>query len=206
LIGFFAYIGFLLARYRLRLVTGLATRWLNARPAARAMGERALIVGAGEVGNFAISLFSKGELIPAYHIVGIVDDDPRKQGNYYNGCEVLSPTSSIPALVAEHNIGLLIFAITDLEPAQQQRILQVCHQTGVRVILLPDVVATLHEQIDPDAVPATLQRNTLTRVKREIERIEQQLAAGHWQQARETVSTLSAELAMFDSTPQKDTL
>ncbi|MCO5194751.1 MAG: sugar transferase [Anaerolineae bacterium] len=206
LIGFFAYIGFLTARYRLRLVTGLATRWLNARHVANTLGERVLIVGAGEVGNFAVSLFSKGELIPTYHIVGLVDDDPRKQGAFYNGCEVLGTTSTIPNLVAEHDVGLLVFAITELEPSQHQRILQTCRQTGVRVVQLPDVVATLHAQIAPDAVPATLQRSTLLRVKHEIERIEQQLAAGHWQQARETVSLLSAELAVFDIALQEDTV
>ena len=39
----------LTARYRLRLVTGLATRWLNARHVANTLGERVLIVGAGKL-------------------------------------------------------------------------------------------------------------------------------------------------------------
>ena len=51
--GLLAFLGFTILRYRERLITGLATRWVMNRGRASSLGERVLIIGAGECGQLA---------------------------------------------------------------------------------------------------------------------------------------------------------
>ncbi len=52
LTGIVAFAGFATTRYRMRIITGLSTHWITLRGKSAAIGERVLIVGAGEVGNW----------------------------------------------------------------------------------------------------------------------------------------------------------
>ncbi len=136
--GLFAFFGFVAVRYRSRLITGLATRWLNLRGAFSVVGERVLIVGAGEMGQFASWLLRYGQLAQAFQVIGMVDDDPRKDGLRIDGCNVLGRAEDIPKLVQERDIGVIIFAINRLSADRRAEILELCHQTGTRIVVLPD--------------------------------------------------------------------
>jgi FlaA1/EpsC-like NDP-sugar epimerase len=95
------------ARYRFRLLTGLASRWIRMRHSGSGAGERVLIVGAGEGGSFASWLLRRRDFQRLYTVVGIVDDDPAKQGMRYEGLKVLGTTADIPRLVKSHDIGVI---------------------------------------------------------------------------------------------------
>lgn len=138
--GIFASIGFVLVRYRERLVTGLATRWTRWRSQRSMIGERVLIIGAGDAGQLAIWLLEKSAMANAFSIVGIVDDDFRKVGQYINGYKVLGTTSDIPAIVQQHNIGLILFAISRLSEKDRQRILDKCHDLPARILMITDLL------------------------------------------------------------------
>lgn len=142
-----ALAGFIVARYRERLVTGSASRWLRSRNGVRGMGERVLIVGAGENSGLADWIFSRSTLGKAASVVGIVDDDPRKQGLRVYGHEVMGTTSSILELVRKHDIGLIFYTIENIQPPQRARILSLCHKAGVKVVVLPDLLQVLRDQI-----------------------------------------------------------
>ncbi len=139
-VGLLAWLGFVVVRYRLRLVTGAAQHWLNIRPGTSLVGERVLIVGAGVVGRFAATLLSNKELLPTYFVVGGVDDNLRRRDAQIGGFRVLGGTSDIAHLVRKYEIDLIVFAITNLKKAEQKRILGCCDQTSARVIFLPDIV------------------------------------------------------------------
>ena len=79
-ISLLAFLGFLVVRYRTRLLTGLATRWLQLRGAATRMGERVLIVGAGEMAQLAAGFFRQGQPGKLLNIIGMVDDNASKIG------------------------------------------------------------------------------------------------------------------------------
>jgi lipopolysaccharide/colanic/teichoic acid biosynthesis glycosyltransferase len=143
--GGLAFAGFVTVRYRSRLLTGLATRWTNRR-GARALGERVLIVGAGEVGEFAHWLLQTGKLAYAFGVVGVVDDAPHKQGTQIDGMRVLGTVADIPRLVAEHDIGLLLFAIEQIDETERRDILQICYSTPAHTVLVPDTLRLLRQQ------------------------------------------------------------
>ena len=142
--GMFAYIGFVAVRYRNRVIAGLAERWLRVRSdQVRSLGERVLIVGAGQTARFGLWLLRNGDLSRAFTLVGFVDDDPRKIGAMVEGLPVIGRTDQIPALIQEYDVGLILFAISDIRPEHSERILTLCRQPEVRLIMMPEVMDTL---------------------------------------------------------------
>jgi FlaA1/EpsC-like NDP-sugar epimerase len=153
-VGLLAFLGFVSVRYRERLLTGLAARWLALRTTQDGTGERVLIVGAGECGLLASWLVHKSNLSSAFSITGLVDDDPTKEGMTIDGHRVFGLTRRIPAIVAEKHIGVILFAIEHIEPAEQERILGLCNQTQARVVLIPDLLTVLRERLMPPSTRA----------------------------------------------------
>ncbi len=138
--GFVALAGFVGIRYRERILTGLATRWLNLRKGPNLAGEPILIIGAGELGAFATWLVRKGDLAQAFSIIGMVDDDPRKQGMRYDGVKVIGTTADLPALMKKHEIGIVLFSIVNIDPHERERILEICTAANARLVMMPNIV------------------------------------------------------------------
>ncbi|HEX2978987.1 MAG TPA: sugar transferase [Anaerolineaceae bacterium] len=160
--GMFSFIGFTAVRYRSRLLTGVASRWLRFRGArASALGERVLIVGAGEAGQFALWLLRNGNLSQAFTTVGIVDDDPRKIGSHIDGRRVIGTTDDIPSIMEKFDVGLILYAIANITPNEQERILGLCQGTSARIIYIPEILDTLRAHFPSDE---TLRDQLLSKV------------------------------------------
>ncbi len=148
--GFLSYAGFIAVRYRGRIISGIAHSWLRMRgqSSMASLGERVLIIGAGEVARFAIWLLSNENMAQAFSIVGMVDDDPRKIGSKLDGYPVISTTMSIPDVVKKYDVGLILFAIADIEPTEQERILSLCQTLPVRITPIPEIIDNLRAQFN----------------------------------------------------------
>jgi lipopolysaccharide/colanic/teichoic acid biosynthesis glycosyltransferase len=152
-IAFLSFAGFLTARYRTRLVTGLATRWLQWRGASTHLGERVLIVGAGQLAQFAAGFIRDGEPGKMLNIIGMVDDDSKKMDLRFNGNKVIGCTEDIPKLVARWNVGVILFAINNIPLEKRKLILNYCRQTKARIVLIPNLFEMLSEcLIAPDLI------------------------------------------------------
>ncbi len=145
--GTLALFGFILARYRERLLTGAASRWLGARHGASALGERVLIVGAGNLGQLVSWMLQRSEFVHSFSVVGMVDDDPRKRGMEVDTCKVLGSSADLPGLVEKYNVGVIIFAINEIGAEERDRILAVCRQTTARLALFPDLVEVIKSHL-----------------------------------------------------------
>lgn len=153
--GILTYAGFVIARYRERLITGLASRWMHLRSNSSAVGERVLVVGAGECGELAIWLMKKSHYANAFSIVGFADDDCRKQDYKMNGYPILGTTRELPAIVKQHNIGLILFAITRCSHKDRERILAACSATSARVVMIPDFIDIFKRSLQKQTVEET---------------------------------------------------
>ena len=147
LIGVMTFIGLVAVRYRERLLTGLANRWLIFRGPSVAIGERVLVVGAGDLGEMAVWLLHRSSFHDAFGIVGIVDDDIKKQGLRLNGYLILGTTSDIPALVEKYDIGLILFAISNINTQSRDALLDVCKSTPAQTLVIPDLVDVLDKSL-----------------------------------------------------------
>jgi lipopolysaccharide/colanic/teichoic acid biosynthesis glycosyltransferase len=146
-VGLTVSLSFVAVRYRLRLVTGLASRWIQLRNSGYGAGERVLVVGAGRGSMFAAWLLRRTDLRRLYHAVGIADDDPQKQGMRFDGLPVLGTTADIPELVRRHDIGVIFYAILKISTEDRERILSTCRKTRLRVVLLSELWQGLHNYL-----------------------------------------------------------
>jgi hypothetical protein len=157
LTGMFAFGGFLTARYRERVLTGVASRWLAMRKSTTHLGERVIIVGAGHLGEFVNWVISHGEFARTFNIVGFVDDDYQKHGMRISEHPVLGSIHDLPTFIQKHDVGVVIFAISNISSAQQRHILSICRQTKAKTVLFPNILdmmrASLSPEFDPDLEP-----------------------------------------------------
>jgi lipopolysaccharide/colanic/teichoic acid biosynthesis glycosyltransferase len=144
-----AYIGFVALRYRERLVTGFASRWMSLRGSAHAIGERVLVVGAGENASLAAWFFDHTRFGKVFNVIGIVDDDPHKQGLRMEGYPVLGTTADMLALVKRLDVGVIVYTIDNITPQGRERILKLCLQTSVHLVMLPDFLTQFKSQFKP---------------------------------------------------------
>ncbi|QCP50751.1 polysaccharide biosynthesis protein [Trinickia violacea] len=97
-------------------------------------GKPVIVLGAGNAGaNLARELSRSGE----WRLVGLLDDDPAKQGREIYGHKVLGPISDLSkwatTLRAEH----AIIAIPSASVDAQRRVATLCVRAGVRAMVLP---------------------------------------------------------------------
>jgi FlaA1/EpsC-like NDP-sugar epimerase len=141
------FVGVVAVRYRERLVTGLANRWLLFRGPKASFAERILIIGAGNLGEMTLWLLTRSAYASIFGVVGFVDDDARKRGSQIMGLNVIGSTQEIPALVEKYKIGLIFFAIANGPEAQRQAILAMCDSTPAKTVIIPDLVKVLERSI-----------------------------------------------------------
>lgn len=142
-----AFVGFVIVRYRSRLFTGSATRWLNWRRAGAGPREQVLVIGGGETGQIAARVLSEGRYAANLQVVGFVDDDLFKQGIRIRGLKVLGERSEIPRLVKEMDIGIIIYAIHNISAEERNQLINICRRTGAQVVLFPDIPAAINGMV-----------------------------------------------------------
>jgi lipopolysaccharide/colanic/teichoic acid biosynthesis glycosyltransferase len=146
-IGLMASIGFVVVRYRWRLITGFASRWINWRN-EKSVAERVLIVGSGEGSATANWLLKHGEGSRLLSIVGVVDDElPAMQGMRVKGNQLLGGLADIPEIIKHYDVGILIFAIPNSTIEVQEKVAEFCHQSNAHMIYLSDLLSTLQMQL-----------------------------------------------------------
>lgn len=147
LIGITMLVGLVFVRYRDRLFTGLANRWLLLRGSKSSFAERILIVGAGSLAEMTIWLLQRSAYSSIFGVVGMVDDDPRKRNMESYGVRVLGTTADIPALVKKYQVGLIFFAISNGTEKEREQITQCCEATIAKIVVIPDLFKVLERSL-----------------------------------------------------------
>ncbi|MCP4122004.1 MAG: hypothetical protein GY751_09650 [Bacteroidetes bacterium] len=147
--GLFSFLGCLTVRYRDRLLTGLASRWLWHRRRAGSLGEQVLIIGAGEASQLAIWFLEKSKFASAFSVAGMLDDNLFKQEMLVEGYPVLGTTHDLLEKVKEKNIGLIIYAISNIRSQDKERIMRLCQQTSARLVVIPDLLDLIQSHFIP---------------------------------------------------------
>lgn len=147
LIGITMFVGLVLVRYRDRLFTGLANRWLLLRGAKSSFAEHVLIVGAGSLAEMTIWLLQRSAYSSVFGIIGMVDDDARKRNMETYGVRVIGTTADIPDLVEKYQIDLIFFAVANGSENDRDRITQLCEATDAKIVVIPDLVKVLERSI-----------------------------------------------------------
>jgi FlaA1/EpsC-like NDP-sugar epimerase len=123
-----------------------AQTWLLAQSRSRS-GSRArtLIVGAGSAGDLLHRDLLRSEE-HAYDVVGYVDDDSRKWGQWIGGRPVLGPISRLAEIARSREVEQLLFAIPRMPAARVREILAACADLKLSYKILPVSFAYLNDR------------------------------------------------------------
>ena len=105
-----------------------------------------LIIGAGDCASTIMNEIRK-EKSDEYNIVGIIDDNKSKIGNYLNGVKILGDRNDIAEIVEKENIDEIFFAIAKINGEERAKILDICSNTKAKIKVIPGYYQLLEEGI-----------------------------------------------------------
>ena len=105
-----------------------------------------LIIGAGDCASTIMTEIRK-EKSDEYNIVGIIDDNKSKIGNYLNGVKILGDRNDIAEIVKKENIDEIFFAIAKINGEERAKILDICSNTKAKIKVIPGYYQLLEEGI-----------------------------------------------------------
>jgi diguanylate cyclase (GGDEF)-like protein len=151
-LGLLAQVGFIATRYRLRFVSGLAARWLRFGRTVPGVGERVLIVGDGEASQIAHWLLNRGLLHHIFSVVGLVaTEDPTRHGMRLHGCWVLGGIGDLSTLVKEHDVRMIIYAVSSSDSHTRDVIFDLCKASKIRLVFLDDLLGLIDRHLHEPA-------------------------------------------------------
>jgi FlaA1/EpsC-like NDP-sugar epimerase len=84
-----------------------------------ALGEPVLVIGAGEAGARLTTEFARSR---QWRVVGLLDDDPAKQGRLLRNIGVLGPISSLPMWAKKFGVRKVIIALPSATHGVRRRV------------------------------------------------------------------------------------
>ncbi|HEY5160757.1 MAG TPA: nucleoside-diphosphate sugar epimerase/dehydratase, partial [Gaiellaceae bacterium] len=139
-------------------------RTLIERPQAGeriARGKEVILAGAGDAASVTLRELHKYRHL-GYTPIGIVDDDPRKQGIRLHGVKVLGKIADLPRLLRENRPDEVLIAMPSASGPTRQRIVDMCREAKVPVNTIPGLYelfsGELTTQIRPVQVEDVLGR------------------------------------------------
>lgn len=138
-----ALAGFVLMRYRSRVLLVFADWVAKYFPHTQAIRERVLIVGPEIAVQHISWLLDHPMNSRKFRVAGFIDDDLRSQGMRIYGSKVVGTTRDIISVVEKLDIGLIILADPDLFLKQNLYLLRLCQRTRAKVVVLPDIIEAI---------------------------------------------------------------
>ncbi len=99
---------------------------------------RVLIVGAGDAGQMMIREIRQNAKL-CIQVLGLIDDDPDKQGQRFQGISVLGRQEDLNRICRKFKIQEVIIAIPSATGSQIRSIVERCHSLDVKFKILPGV-------------------------------------------------------------------
>jgi len=125
----------------------LAERQERRRVQSARRPQRTLLVGAGRAGSLVANEVAQRPDV-RMELVGFVDDDPVKIGTLIQGVKVLGDTASLPKLVADHRVELVVITMAAVSAKAVRQIVRTCEEARVPVQIIPGVYEILDGRVN----------------------------------------------------------
>lgn len=102
----------------------------------RGQKKNVLIIGAGDATRILLGTL-KNSMNDLYNVVGLIDDNTYKVNYAISGKKILGTRYDIPRMCKEHNVELILFAISNINSKDRKQMLNICQETGCKVRILP---------------------------------------------------------------------
>ena len=136
----FSAVGFVVFRYRSRIPPTFSGLVAPASSAAPRQRTRAVVYGAGELGQLLVRRLRTHTDGHHYRVVGLLDDDPRKHGLTVYGIKVVGGRSVLRSLVAKENVDVIVLAMGSTTRSDMRDILALAQGTPAQIKVAHDVV------------------------------------------------------------------
>jgi len=107
---------------------------------------RVLIIGAGKSGT-TLAQVIKGTWPPPFYLVGLIDDDPQKQGKEVFGYPVLGGVECMLEVIQKENVSDLIFAISGEMRGETFQAVLDAREQGIDVTTMPVIYEELLNRV-----------------------------------------------------------
>jgi exopolysaccharide biosynthesis polyprenyl glycosylphosphotransferase len=101
-----------------------------------------LVVGGGNAGTLMVEVY-KSITPPPFVVIGVVDDDPEKQGKDIQGIPVLGTSEDLLDLIKKHDISDIIVAISGPLNSNMFQALITAQESGVEITRMPKMYERL---------------------------------------------------------------
>ncbi len=107
---------------------------------------RVLIIGAGTAGETIANVISK-QWPPPFNTIGLIDDDPKKQGEKLGSLSVMGDSSQLISLIKQHEITDIILAISGQMKGRMFQSILAAQEMGVTLTPMPEVYEELLSRV-----------------------------------------------------------
>jgi FlaA1/EpsC-like NDP-sugar epimerase len=96
--------------------------------------KRVIVLGAGAAGANLLKSLGRS---PDWTFVGLLDDDPQRQGRDIDGVKVLGPFEALAEIARERGIDQAIIAMPGATHSARRRAMELCSRAGVPAMTVP---------------------------------------------------------------------
>lgn len=144
------------------LEDGEMFKWLPHRVKGKGLVRKLLLVGAGAAAEKVIREIRDNQGV-AYEVVGLVDDDPEKQGLKIHGIPVLGTTMEIKESALRVGAEELLITIVSVGGETMKRLVDVCRESALPFKVLPSMGEILKGRLSVSAIRDVDYRDLLGR-------------------------------------------
>ena len=119
----------------------------GSRPVSPAGLTRVLIIGAGDAGEGVLRELYRLP-VEKYHVVGFIDDDPRKRGIRIHGVPVLGGVGDLSEVARRQNAEEVVIALPSPTRNDLRRIIEVCKGQRLTFRIVPGVADLIEGHLD----------------------------------------------------------
>ncbi|MDD3352215.1 nucleoside-diphosphate sugar epimerase/dehydratase [Zoogloea sp.] len=117
--------------------------------ALRAQGQPVIVLGSGEEAAGLIRDLARSS---EWRVVGLLDDDPRRQGREVYGCKVLGRIADLEHLSEEFKVRTAIIAMPSARHQVRRAVTSACVRAGVKAMILPAIEDVMAGRVEYSAV------------------------------------------------------
>jgi len=110
----------------------------------RKLGKRTLVVGAGDAGSELIRALDMDD---AYAVVGLLDDDPEKQGLRIRSVPVTGDCKSLPRAIVRLNAASVLIAMPSTPPSVIRETIELARSAGIQDVKIIPQLSELYTGI-----------------------------------------------------------
>ncbi|SHO42569.1 polysaccharide biosynthesis protein [Desulfopila aestuarii] len=144
------------------LEDGEMFKWLPYRIKTNRQIRRLLLVGAGAAAEKVIREVRDNHGVP-YEVVGLVDDDYRKQGLKIHGIPVLGKTVDLKESALRVSAEEILITIASATGEQMKRLVDICRETALPFKVLPSMGEIIKGRLSVSAIREVDYRDLLGR-------------------------------------------